>query len=175
MTNAPKSALRQHVVAVRRLQRATLSVLVKSVCDRQTLGMSGFRRIVLRSSIAGLVSISLVFQALLMAWSGPLMAAMQADEAGPLSQTIIICTSDGIRRVTLDQNGSPVVPSDRSPGDATCIICLSLANSPATLIPAVTTHIVLPSFDVARYAIIEQVLSDRRPHVRCGLDPPVLS
>lgn len=120
-----------------------------------------------RCTVAGLL-----FQVFLTAWHAPVMAFALGADAGPLSRTIVICTGDGLRRITLDRDGAPVDTSDIPNLGKTCPVCLSLAAGDAAIEPAsacLPAPARAPAFELVH---LDEAVTDRRPFVRCGLDPP---
>jgi hypothetical protein len=87
----------------------------------------GFRR---DKAISMLVVVGLVFQAMMaaimlpMPFIGYAALASVAANADTFSGSLIICTPEGLKRVTLDENGNPVEKPLSAGG---CAVCNALA------------------------------------------------
>jgi hypothetical protein len=128
------------------------------------------RRWIARWAIAGLLC-----HVFLSAWHTPLMALALGADGSPFARTIIICTSDGVRLIRLDQDDNPVeVPAPINYGDVCQINLLVGADHAGCLNAAPKLH--HPGvWHREPFADFAETLTDRRPYVRCGLDPPKLS
>ncbi|MGI9424888.1 MAG: hypothetical protein ACR2PA_16950 [Hyphomicrobiaceae bacterium] len=120
----------------------------------------------------GLVG-SIFLQAFLFAMHAPNFAIAQAARAGPLSSIIVICTGTSLKKVILDRNGSPVeLPNKGSVGE-TCQICASVCEHDAAT-PASAVAVDAPCRSARAFSLSGgHSVSDRRPFVRCGHDPPI--
>jgi len=123
-----------------------------------------------RWAIAGLLC-----QVLLAAWHTPLMALALGADNGPLSRTVIICSASGVRQITFDLDGNPTETPELPNFGKICQICVSLTSVDLMPLDIARAVPVATKWAGTRYVLASPNLKDRRPHVRCGLDPPVFS
>jgi hypothetical protein len=126
------------------------------------------KRWIARWAIAGLLC-----QIVLAAWHTPLMALALGANDGPLSPTVIICTGSGVRQITFDQNGNPVEMPELPNYGKACQICMALTSVELMPLDVASETPAVTKWTGTRYPLLRYILTDRRPHVRCGLDPPV--
>ncbi len=116
---------------------------------------------------------SVLFQVFVSGWHGQLMAMSLQMTAGPTSPVIVICSPRGLLRIILDQDGNPVELPDPQPPTPVCIICLSLSTTEQAIAPARPAALHPERATSVVYHIPSDVIADRTPFVRCGLDPPL--
>lgn len=81
----------------------------------------------LRRPLHAFAAMLLAAQALLTAWHGAALSALNIDAASA-TETVVICTAHGFVRVALDENGEPHDPTpNRGGGEIKCSLCLALA------------------------------------------------
>ncbi|NKB60337.1 MAG: DUF2946 domain-containing protein [Alphaproteobacteria bacterium] len=85
-------------------------------------------RVYRRRWVAIVASLALILQSLLAA---DLMAAV-ATGSGSDFRTIMICTGDGYRQITLDANNNPVAPLTNGEADD-CPVCVLASSYPLSL------------------------------------------
>ena len=139
-----------------------------------SVSMQHWRKNIRQKWISRWVIAGLLFQVFLSAWHTPLVALTFAGASDPFSKSVVICTANGLRTITLDDSGEPIETPILPNYSKSCQICLSLAGSVA-VVPDLPT---LPSVEIIgtiplKYSTVGPMMQDRRPYVRCGLDPPV--
>lgn len=122
--------------------------------------------------VAHVAVAAVLFQLLVTAWHVPLIAPAQTVP-GLQSSIIVICTNAGVKRVVLDRNGDPVEVPDRLPHNVACPICLSLNMTDLPDAPASAAQLYAPKSTRVAFDCLSEIGRDRRPFVRCGLDPPL--
>jgi hypothetical protein len=125
-------------------------------------------------AISMLVIIGLVFQAMMAAVMLPMpltgssaLAAERAD-AGGLSSSYIICTPEGLKRISLDENGNPVEEPLSSGG---CAVCNALAASTFALpamdivapVNCADTDVAFPGAEFRYVSVAHGIQNNRGP------------
>ncbi|MFY0610963.1 MAG: hypothetical protein JXQ99_05510 [Hyphomicrobiaceae bacterium] len=128
------------------------------------------RRRIALWAIAGLLC-----QVILSAWHTPLMALALGADGTPTARTVIICTGSGFRLISFDQDSNPIEVPDWPNFGMHCQMCGALGDLDPAVKPSQPTQVARPTAQPARTCRAIAPLADRRPHVRCGLDPPHFS
>lgn len=89
-----------------------------------------------------LALLAMVTHVLLSAFHGPLQASARTDSLAELLRSVVLCTPQGVRTVTLDDQGQPVPGQDQPSPLKPCPICQALASHvlAAPSLPAVPVH-----------------------------------
>jgi len=101
-----------------------------------------------RHLLARVIALSLVFQAFTAAYMLPMpLMGSQARAASPISGVVIVCTANGSKQITFDQDGNPVetkIPDSPCPVcDALAVAAFALQSSHPVVLTTLSNPVVL--------------------------------